>query len=464
MSPSPSRFALLRREMRTTLVLAFPLILGHVSTGLIGFVDAVLAGRHSANTLASVAVGAAIWSVAIMVLIGILLALPPSVSQLDGARRRGEIGPLFRQGVWLALGLSAALFVFLSLAGYAFEPMGIAPEIQDGARDFLHGIRWGVPALALYFCMRYLSEGVHWTLPTMVFGIGGLAVLVPLGYALMFGTHGLPEMGAAGLGYATSIMLWMQAAGFALYLRLSRRFDDLALFSRFDPPDWTVIRNLLKLGLPIGVTIFMEGSLFIATALLIGRMGEVPVAAHQIAINVGSITFMGALGLAEATTVRVGHAIGQQRASAVRYAALAGYLIVLAAQSMNALVILFANEFIASIYTHDAAVIALASTLLLFAAAFQLSDGVQVVSGAALRGLKDTRVPMALAAFSYWGVGMPLGATLGLGLGWGAPGMWVGLVAGLSFAALLLTWRFVRMARRLEFPVASLPAGPVRAG
>ena len=459
MSPFPSRFALLRREMRTTLVLAFPLILGHVSTGLIGFVDAVLAGRHSANTLASVAVGAAIWSVAIMVLIGILLALPPSVSQLDGAGRRREIGPLFRQGVWLALALSAALFVFLSLAGYAFEPMGIAPEIQDGARDFLHGIRWGVPALALYFCMRYLSEGVHWTLPTMVFGVGGLAVLVPLGYALMFGTHGLPELGAAGLGYATAIMLWMQAGAFALYLKLSRRFDDLELFARFDPPDWRVIRNLLKLGLPIGVTIFMEGSLFIATALLIGRMGEVPVAAHQIAINVGSITFMGALGLAEATTVRVGHAVGQRRASAVRYAALAGYIIVLAAQSMNGIVILFANEFIASIYTHDAAVIALASTLLLFAAAFQLSDGVQVVSGAALRGLKDARVPMLLAAFSYWGVGMPLGATLGIGLGWGAPGMWVGLVAGLSFAALLLTWRFVRMARRLDYPAEPLAAG-----
>jgi len=459
MSQSPSRFALLRREMRTTLVLALPLILGHVSTGLIGFVDAVLAGRHSANTLASVAVGAAIWSVAIMVLIGILLALPPSVSQLDGAGRRHEIGPLFRQGVWLALGLSAGLFAFLSLAGYGFEPMGIAAEIQGGARDFLHGIRWGVPALALYFCMRYLSEGVHWTLPTMVFGLGGLAVLVPLGYALMFGTYGLPELGAGGLGYATAIMLWMQAGAFAVYLKLSRRFDDLELFARFDPPNWSSIRSLLKLGLPIGVTIFMEGSLFIATALLIGRMGEVPVAAHQIAINVGSITFMGALGLAEATTVRVGHAVGQRRASAVRYAALAGYLIVLAAQSMNGLVILFANEFIASIYTHDTAVIALASTLLLFAAAFQLSDGVQVVSGAALRGLKDARVPMLLAAFSYWGVGMPLGATLGIGIGWGAPGMWVGLVAGLSFAALLLTWRFTRMARQLDDSPAPLTAG-----
>lgn len=450
MSAAPSRLAALPREMRTTFVLALPLIFGHVSTGLIGFVDAVLAGRHSANTLASVAVGASIWSIAIIVLIGILLALPPSVSQLDGADRRSEIAPLFRQGVWLALGLSLLLFAFLSLAGLAFEPMGIAPEIQGGARDFLHGIRWGVPALALYFCMRYLSEGVHWTLPTMVFGLAGLAVLVPLGYALMFGLYGLPELGAAGLGYATAIMLWVQAAAFALYLSRSKRFADLGLFSRFDPPRWAPIRNLLGLGLPIGVTVFMEGSLFIATALLIGRMGELQVAAHQIAINVATLTFMAALGLAEATTVRVGHAVGMRRPEAVRNAALAGYAIVLIAQITAATGIALGNEVIAAIYTHDTAVIALASTLLLFAAAFQLSDGVQVVSGAALRGLKDTRAPMYLAAFAYWGVGMPLGATLGLGLGWGAPGMWVGLIAGLSFAALLLTLRFWRTLGRLD--------------
>ena len=450
MSAPSSHPATLPREMRTTLVLAVPLIFGHVSTGLIGFVDAVLAGRHSANTLASVAVGASIWSIAIIVLIGILLALPPSVSQLDGAGRRHEIGPLFRQGLWLAFGLSLVLFAFLSLSGLAFEPMGIAPEIQGGARDFLHGIRWGVPALSMYFCMRYLSEGVHWTMPTMVFGLAGLVVLVPLGYALMFGAFGLPELGAAGLGYATAIMLWLQAAAFAVYLARSKRFAEFGLFSRFDPPRWAPIRGLLALGLPIGVTVFMEGSLFIATALLIGRMGELQVAAHQIAINVATLTFMAALALAEATTVRVGHAVGTRRPDAVRRAVLAGYAIVLITQCTAATVIALGNEAIASIYTTDMAVVSLAATLLLFAAAFQVSDGIQVISGASLRGLKDTRVPMFLAAAAYWGVGMPIGAGLGIGLGWGAPGMWVGLIAGLSFAAVLLALRLWRTVKRLD--------------
>lgn len=443
----------LLREARTTFVLALPLVFGHVSTGLIGFVDSVLAGRHSANTLAAVAVGAALWSVAIMVLIGVLLALPPTVSQLDGAGRRAQVATTFRQGIWLALGLAALLFAFLTLAAAQLDWIGIAAEIQPDARAFLHGIRWGVPALAMYFCMRYLCEGLHWTLPTMVFGLGGLALLVPLGYALMFGAFGLPELGAAGLGYATAVMLWSQAFGFAAYLRLSPRFADLGLFGGFEPPRWHAIRELLRLGLPIGVSIFMEGSLFICTALLIGGMGAVPVAAHQIAINVSSITFMGALGLAEATTVRVGYAVGARRPEAMRRAALAGYLIVLCTQGLAGLAMLLGNHAIAAVYTHDAAVVALAANLLLFAAAFQLSDGVQVVSGAALRGLKDTRMPMLLTAVSYWGVGMTLGATLGFGLGWGPQGMWCGLIAGLTMAATLLTLRFRRLAR-LPLPAA----------
>lgn len=450
MSAPDSRLAPLLREMRSTFTLALPLIFGHVATGMIGFVDSVLAGRHSANTLAAVAVGTALWSVVAIVLVGVLLAVPPSVSQLVGAGRRAAVPTLFRQTVWLALGLAAMLVVFLHVAMDLLGPMGIAAEIQPAARDFLVGIRWGVPALALYLAMRYLSEGLHWTLPTMVLGLSGLALLVPLGYVLMFGAFGLPELGAGGLGYATATMLWCQALAFALYLARSRRFADLHLFGEWEWPRWRPIRDLLALGLPIGITVAMEGGLFIAAALLIGRMGEVPAAAHQIAINIGTITFMAALALAEATTVRVGHAAGAGDAGGVRRAIRAGYVIVILCQCITATGIALGNDAIAAIYTQDTAVLALAATLLLFTAAFQLSDGIQVVSGAALRGLKDTRVPMLLAAFAYWGVGMPLGAGLGFGLGWGAPGMWAGLVAGLSFAAVLLGWRLRRSLRRLE--------------
>jgi MATE family multidrug resistance protein len=301
----------------------------------------------------------------------------------------------------------------------------------------------------MYFAMRYLSEGLHWTMPTMLIGFGGLLVLVPLGYVLTYGAFGLPELGAGGLGIASAIMLWLQALTFALYLWKSKRFADLGLFARFDPPRWAAIRELVGTGLPIGVTVAMEGSLFIVTALLIGRLGSVPVAAHQIAINVASLCFMIPLGLAEATTVRVGHALGRGNAFDVRRAAFAGYTLALATQSLSALVLLSGNHVLVALYTRDAAVAALAASLLLYAAAFQFPDGIQVLSAGALRGLKDTRRPMFLAAFAYWGIGMPLGAGLGLYLGWGPRGMWIGLIAGLTVAALLLSRRFLKSSRRV---------------
>ena len=449
-SPIP-RFA---HEVRTSAVLAAPLVVGHLSTGLIGFVDSVIAGHHGTGTLASVAVGTALFWLPMMIPMGTLMALPPSVSQLDGAGRRGEIGALFRQALWLAASLGMALFVFLSVVGVALEPMGIAPAIRPGTLAFLHGIRWGVPALTLYLAMRYLSDGLHWTLPTMLLGFGGLLLLVPLGYALTFGVAGLPALGAGGLGIASAVMMWAQAIAFAVYLRRARRFADLGLFARFEPPRWAPIRGLLSSGLPIGVTVAMEGSLFIVTALLIGRLGTVPVAAHQIAINVASLCFMIPLGLAEATTVRVGHALGRGNRQDMRRAAFAGYALALGTQALSALVLLLGRHALVGLYTHDAAVAALATSLLLYAAAFQFPDGIQVLSAGALRGLKDTRVPMFLAAFAYWGIGMPLGAGLGLGLGGFTPamgprGMWLGLIAGLTVAALLLGGRFLRSSRRV---------------
>jgi MATE family multidrug resistance protein len=459
----------LPHEIRRTATLAAPLVAGHVSTGLIGFVDSSIAGQHGTDTLAAVAVGTALFWLPMMVPMGTLMAMPPAVSQLDGAGRREEIGPLFRQALWLAAGLGLLMFAFLTFVPAALAPFGIAPGIVPGATAFLHGIRWGVPALTCYLAMRYLAEGLHWTLPTMLLGGGGLLVLVPLGYVLTFGVFGLPELGAGGLGIASSVMMWMQAIAFALVHARAPRMRPLHVFARFEAPQPRVIRGLLATGLPIGVTVLMEGGLFIATALLVARLGPVPAAAHQIAINVASLCFMVPLAVAEATTVRVGHALGRGDAHGVRRAALAGYAIVLATQLLSAIALIAGNHAVVSLYTHDAAVAALAASLLLYAAAFQFPDGIQVLSAGALRGLRDTRIPMVLAALAYWGVGMPLGATLGLGLlggsPWGPRGMWAGLIAGLSVAAVLLCGRFVRSSRATRIQrLASGQDGPVTSG
>jgi len=445
-APAPRRF---RHEVRKTAILAAPLALGHLSAGLIGFVNNVIAGQHSTNTLAGVAVGTAIFWMPTTIPMGVLMALPPSVSQLDGAGRQRDIGPLFQQALWLALILGIVLMGLQTLTVLTLEPMGIAPEIRPTAEAFLYGIRWGIPGLSLYFALRYLSEGMHWTWPTMAFGFGGLLLLLPLGYILTFGKFGLPELGAAGLGHASSIMMWAQALGFALYLARSPRFAPLGLFAGFTRPRWAVIANLLRVGLPIGVTVAMEVGLFVAASLLIGRIGELEVAAHQIAINVAGLCFMIPFGLSEATTVRVGHAVGRGLgAEGVRRAAFASLALVLVTQTLSAAILLLGHGAVVRLYTGDMAVAALASSLLLYAAAFQFPDGVQALAAGALRGLKDTRVPMFLVTFAYWGVGMPLGTGLAFWYGWGPYGMWAGMIAGLSVAAVLLGLRFLRSSQR----------------
>ena len=451
MSTTP-RFA---DEVRRSARLAAPLAAGHLSHGLVGFVDAVVAGHHGTTTLAAVAVGTALFWLPMMVPMGTLMALPPSVSQLDGAGRRDEIAPLWRQSLWLAIGLGALLFALITVLPWMLGPMGIAADIVPGASDFLQAIRWGIPALTLYLCMRYLSDGLHWSLPTMLIGFGGLLLLAPAGYVLANGMYGVPEMGAAGLGWASAAMFWAQLFAFVAYLWWSPRFADLRLFARIERPQWPTIRGLLGRGLPIGVTITMEGSLFIVTALLIGRLGEVPVAAHQIAINVASLCFMIPFGVAEATTVRVGHALGRGDRDGIRRAYFAGLVLVLGTQALSALVMLFGNHAIVGLYTGDVVVGTLAASLLLYAALFQFPDGVQVLSSGALRGLNDTRVPMWLAALAYWGIGMPVGAGLGLALGWGPRGMWLGLTAGLTVAAVLLARRFLRSSRRIPISTST---------
>jgi MATE family multidrug resistance protein len=448
MSRSETRVARLLREMRVSFALALPLVVGQASSMGMNIVDTVLAGRHGPVTLAAVGVGSAIWSVVILVSIGVLMAVPPTVAQLNGAGRRSEIGPVFRQALWLALALGIGLFFVVRGGAVALAPLGITAEARPEAEAFLRAISWGAPGLAVYFCLRNLSEGVAWTKPAMVFGLAGLVLLAPLGWALMFGL----EMGAAGLGYAVAITLYCQVIGLCLYLWHSPRFADLGLFVRFDPPRWAPIRDLLRLGLPMGVSVFMEGSLFVATALLIGGLGTVQIAAHQIAILIASLAFMVPLGVAMATTVRVGHAVGAGDASAVRWSAAAGYSLAMIAQTVSALVLLFAAGWLAGLFTTDPAVIALATLLMVYAAVFQYPDGFQAMSAGALRGLKDTRVPMFITVLAYWGLGLPLGYWLGIHGGQGAPGLWTGLILGLSVAACLLGWRFWRLSRRPLVP------------
>jgi len=449
MTHSASNWQRLFQEARVSFKLALPIALGQLASMAMSVVDTLLAGRHGATTLAAVAVGSAIWSLALLICVGIMMAIPPTVAQLDGAGRRGEVGPVWRQALWLASIVGLLLLAFMRWSPQLLLWMHIAPEVQTPAAEFLQAISWGAPGLALFFATRYLSEGLSWSKPTLVFGVAALVLLLPVGYALLFGFGPIPALGAAGLGYATAVVMWLQFLTFAGYLHYSRHFADLGLLSRFEWPDWRVIGQLLVLGVPMGIAILMEGGLFVATALLIGQLGVVAVAAHQIALNVASASFMIPLGVALATTVRVGNAVGAGDVSGIRWAMKAGLLLVLITQTFSALLLIFGGNLISHRYTDDAAIASLAATLMVYAAIFQFPDGIQALSGGALRGLKDTKIPAVITIFAYWAVGLSAGLVLAKVFGLGAQGYWLGLTAGLSVAAVLLFLRFQRSVAKL---------------
>jgi len=438
-------------EILRTLQLAIPVVIGMVASFSMNFVDTLMAGRlpDKEIALAGIATGGAVWSAALMFILGVLMALQPVVAQLDGAGRRSEGGAAARQGFWIALVVAIPFVLILRSGGPLLQWMSVGADIVPTAIKYMDAISWGVPAICLVLMLRFFSEGTGYTRPTMYMGLLGVLLNVPLNYVLMFGKLGLPELGAEGCGYATSIVIWAQLLMMFFYTRWHNHFKEFDLFARWDWPQWVAIKRLLRIGLPIGTTIFVEGSLFIGAALLIARLGALPASAHLIAINFSALMFMIPLGLASAVTTRVGNALGREEPEAARYAGLIGLFIVLFTQTVSASVMLLIPEFIVRIYTNDLAITQIAVGLLFYSAIFQYADGIQICAAGALRGLKDTLVPMYINIIAYLLVGLSVGYYLTFNKAMGPAGMWIGMIAGLSIGAVLLLGRFLYKSNRL---------------
>ncbi len=439
----------LRREFPVLVRLAWPVVLGQLFAMGMNVADTMLAGRHSAHTLGVVAVGSAVWSLVIIVVLGFLFAVPPLVAELDGAGRRERIAAVVSQALWLALLLGALLFFGVRSAEPLLRLMEVDPLLVPDVVAFLRILSIGAPALALFFALRYFSEGIGYTRAALYFSVLGIALFLPIGNVLVFGRLGFPEMGARGCAIAMATSLWLQVIAFAVFVLRHPVYRDIDLVARFERPRWSEMRQLLALGLPIGFMVLMEGSLFVVAALMIASLGTQAVAGHQIAINLGSVAFMIPLGIGAATTVRVGNALGSADPLRLRAAASAGLLLALLSQLLLAFSMALFAEPLAQLYTRDAALAALAAQLLIICAIFQFSDGLQAVAASALRGLQDVRVPALLTLLAYWGVGMSTGYWLAFGRGLGVHGMWWGLAAGLSAAALFL---LLRLSWRLRQP------------
>jgi multidrug resistance protein, MATE family len=438
-----TRPARISREVRDLLTLALPIMIGQLATTAMSFVDAVMAGRVSPQDLAAVGLGNSIWIPVYLLMTGTLLATTPKVAQRYGAGTFSEIGPLVRQSLWLALVVGSIASLLLLSAEPILHWMNVEPDLIAPSMGYLHGIAAGMPAIALYYVLRCFSDGLGRTRPSMVMGLCGLALNIPLNYIFIYGHLGVPAMGGVGCGWATAIAMWVMMLGLAGWTFFGPAYQSSELFKRFDWPQWAVIKRVLGIGLPIGVAIFAESSIFAVIALLIGSLGATVVSGHQIALNVSSLVFMIPYSLSMAVTVRVGQALGRGQPREARFAAGVGMGTALAYACLSCSLMLVFREQI---------VIHLASTLIVFSALFQFSDSLQVTAAGALRGYQDTRVTMVLTLFAYWGVGLPVGYALGLTDWLGEPsgpsGLWQGLIVGLSCAAGMLLVRLARSARR----------------
>ncbi len=437
----------LRWEIMRTLVLAGPLIVGQLTNFGMNFVDTVMAGRIGTVDLGAIAVGSSIWAAGFLFVLGVLLAVSATVAQLDGGGRKRQAGEFTRQALWLALGLSVGLFIVVRGTGWVMDALEVDEQVADLAMAYLRAISWGAPALCAMMVLRFFSEGTGYTRPTMYVGVLGIVCNIPLNYVLMFGKLGVPAMGAVGAGWATAIVFWFQLVVLAGWIALRPRYAPYALYERLSWPNWREISALMKLGLPIGIMVFLEGGLFVGTALLIGTLGAVPVAAHQVAMNYAGLMFMVPLGLAGAITVRVGNAIGRGDPDGARRAGLVGMSIAVTFGVFSAAFMLSFPDLIVAMYTSEPDVARLAVSLLFLAAVFQLADCIQASAAGALRGLKDTRIPMLYSVVAYWLVGLTCGWYLTFRLDWGPAGMWVGVIVGLSLAAFLLGGRFLHISR-----------------
>lgn len=429
------------------LAIGVPIIVHNLALVGMGLTDAVMSGLLGAKTLAGVAVGSSVWAPVFLFSLGVLMAQSPTTAHLYGEGKLSHIGRYARQMAWLSLLIGLGGFLLLRHTQPFMRAIHIEPEIVPVADGYLKAIAWGMPGICLYQVLRFTSEGIGRTRVLLGIAIGALAVNGVLDYVFMYGKLGFPAMGATGTGYATATTQWLMFLSMLLYMRHREHYRPLELFARFDTPELLLQRELLWLGVPMAIGIFMESSLFSGVGLIMGTLGTDIVAAHQIALNYASFVFMVPMSISLAIAVRVGHALGAGDREGARLAGLTGIGLCLCFEVLSALSMLLFPGVIVSVYTRDPAVTAIAVSLLYMGAVMQLSDGVQVSAMGALRGYKDTRVPMLITVLAYWGVGFPLAWYFGIVLHLSPAMIWAGFLAGLTVAAVLLGYRFLKLSR-----------------
>ena len=442
-------------EARDLLILAGPLIVTQLAQMAVLATDVVLLGRLSANALAAAAIGNAVYYFCWLVGSGPASAVSPMIAQLIGARPDEKLGVrhIARMGLWGAVLLPIPLIPILLSTEWILSHLGQDPILAMGAGQFAAMLCIGIPFSFGFQVLRNFATALGkpnaalWVMLSSILFNGVTA------WALIFGQLGLPELGLVGAGLATSLSaVWAFLAMLAV-IRLTPRLRSYRIFTRLHRPVWRRLREIFVLGIPIGVTILFEAMLFNIMTLVVGTFGEAPLAAHQVALNFASVTFMVPMGVALAATVRVGRFAGAGDREGARRAGFTAMVVGAALISVFAVFMVFAGEWIGGLYIggrDDASleVIAMVGLFLKVAAAFQIADALQVVGAMSLRGLKDARWPMILAGGAYWLAGAPVCILLGVWLKMDGLGVWIGLAFGLAVAAVAMCLRFHLLTRR----------------
>lgn len=448
----------LAREARRTVALALPIIVGQVGNVLMGVVDTVMIGQVGRVPLAASAFANNVLVVFLVSGFGVLSAVSVLVARAHGASRPEECGEYLRHG--LAASLVAAVVMggaivlglpWLSLFG---QPVEVVAE----AGPYLAIVAWTLLPVLLFHCLKQYCEGLSAPMAPMLFTLASIILNGLLNWVLIYGNLGAPALGLVGAGWATLAARLLALLALGLFVAFAPRFHGRRPLRFLAPLQGKRLRELFQVGLPIGLQVLFEVGVFSAAGLMVGWIGTVPLAAHQIAMSCVSMTFMVPLGLSFAVGVRISQAAGAGEADRLRVIGHGGLAVAWVFMGACAVVFLVGGKWIAGAFVHDAVaeapVIALAARLLVVAGVFQLFDGTQVVSIGSLRGIMDVRAPTFVTFVAYWVVALPAGYLGAFVAGWGPVGIWVGLASGLASSAIMLSLRFERLTRRRETPAA----------
>jgi len=443
---------MIRREIRQTLHLGAPMILAQLAHMSMTFVDTIMVGWLGTRQLAGVALGGAVFFPVLLMTLGVLMAVGPMVAQGYGGGDRDAIRDAVRQGLWLATLLGVVAFLALWQGSWMLRWAGQEEETVVLTEGYLRAITWGVVPELWFVVLRQFVEGLSRPRVVLIITTAGLLLNVGANYILMYGKLGFPALGLVGCGWASALVYWTMFLVMVLFILKSDGLRPYRVLSHLGGPDWHRFSEVFRMGWPIGLMQGFEVGLFSATALLMGILGKTALAAHQIALQCASFSYMVPLGLSFAVSVRVGQAVGRKDLQGARRAGHVGMGLGASFMVVAALCFWIFPRYILSLFLGTDAsandeVVFHAVGFLAIAAIFQVFDGLQATAAGALRGLKDTRTPMIVALISYWIVGLSSGYLLAFQFGWQGTGLWWGLVLGLSTAALLLSWRFNRQVR-----------------